>query len=30
VARDALREEVERIRWFHTIRLRHDLLTPGL
>ncbi|MFL5781596.1 MAG: class I SAM-dependent methyltransferase [Thermoleophilaceae bacterium] len=27
---DALRDEVERIRWFHTIRLRDDLVTPGL
>jgi tRNA (mo5U34)-methyltransferase len=30
VAADPLREEVERIRWFHTIRLRDDLVTPGL
>ncbi|HKP89808.1 MAG TPA: DUF1698 domain-containing protein [Thermoleophilaceae bacterium] len=28
--RDPLREEVERIRWFHTIPLRDDVLTPGL
>src|SRR4051812_29615572 len=27
---DPLREEVERIRWFHTIPLREDLVTPGL
>jgi tRNA (mo5U34)-methyltransferase len=30
MAADPLREEVERIRWFHTIRLRDDLVTPGL
>ena len=30
MASDPLREEVERIRWFHTIPLRDDLLTPGL
>ena len=30
MATDPLREEVERIRWFHTIRLRDDLVTPGL
>ena len=27
---DPLREEVERIRWFHTMRLRDDLVTAGL
>ena len=27
--RDELREEVERIRWYHSIRLREDLVTPG-
>ena len=30
MAVDPLREEVERIRWFHTIPLREDLVTPGL
>jgi tRNA (mo5U34)-methyltransferase len=30
VARDALREEVDRIRWFHTMELRPGLVTPGL
>src|SRR3954464_10516019 len=30
MAADPLREEVERIRWFHTIQLREDLVTPGL
>lgn len=30
MAADPLREEVEGIRWFHSIPLRDDLVTPGL
>src|SRR4051794_20015117 len=30
MAADPLREEVESIRWFHTMRLRDDLVTRGL